>query len=287
MKIKALLATLIGAVALQGATAGEWCPPVIDKCPVECCDELPGSISVGYDTDYIFYGVRLARDVVWADVNYTFDLPCVGLPVTIGAWHLSSLGSGVATGNDGYGDETNLYAAVGLPSICGFDMELGYKALFYPTTRGPRGTLNNGGDSQNEISLTISREIFCGVTASYRAAHDFNIRDFNSPGQDLSGSWIHTIGLDKTIDISDCIALDLSGGVLYSDNYWANQVAAGNRETGWNNYYIQAALPIAVGQCATLTPYLGYSGTPDTWVADGINGLVPGANRNDVFPRWC
>lgn len=279
MKIKALLATLIGAVALQGVSAGEWCPPAPDKCPVECCDDTNGEVSFGYGSDYIFYGVRLARDHVWADANYTFDgLP---LPLTVGVWHLSSLGSGVANGADGYGDETNLYASVALPSFCGFDASLGYKALFYPTTREPNPGQN--GDSQNELSLSISREILCGVTLGYTIAHDFNIRDFNSPGQDLSGSWVHTIGLDKSIDITDCLAIDLSAGVLYTDNYWANQVAAGQRDTGWNNYYLQAALPIALSGCATLTPYVGYSGTPDTWVADGIDGLVPGANQNDVF----
>ncbi|MDF1753046.1 MAG: hypothetical protein P1U89_09750 [Verrucomicrobiales bacterium] len=278
MKIKALLATLIGAVALQGVSAGEWCPPAPDKCPVECCDDTNGEVSFGYGSDYIFYGVRLARDHVWADANYTFDgLP---LPLTVGVWHLSSLGSGGAV-SDAYGDETNLYASVALPSFCGFDASLGYKALFYPTTRQP--SPGTAGDSQNELSLSISREIFCGVTLGYTAAYDFNVTDFNDTVlADRSGAWVHTLGLSKSVDITDCLALDLAGGVLYTDNYWEN-VAGATKDSGWNNYYLSASLPIALSGCATLTPYVGYSGTPDTWVADGINGGVPGANQNDVF----
>ncbi len=291
MKIKAILASLISAVALQGATAGEWCPPAKDKCPVDCCEDTKGSVSFGYASDYIFYGVRVARDNVWADANYTFDLPCVGLPLTVGVWHLSSLGSGLA-GNDAYGDETNLYTSLGLPSVLGFDMSVGYKALFYPTTRPVTGTAGALGDSQNEVAFTISRDVFCGVTVAYRAAYDFNIRDFNDlavPAQDLGGSWVHTLSASKSIDITDCLALDLTAGVLYTDNYWAGVPVAGQRDTGWNNYYLQATLPIALSGCATLLPYVGYSGTPDTWVGDGLEGINPGAglnngaNANDVF----
>jgi len=287
MKIKAILASLISAVALQGATAGEWCPPAKDKCPVDCCEDTKGNVSFGYMSDYIFYGVRLARDSVFADVNYTFDLPCVGLPLTVGAWHLSSLGSGLA-GNDAYGDETDLYASIGLPSVLGFDASIGYTHYLFPTFRGPGAP--TVGDSLSEANITISREVLCGVTLAYRGAHTFNgPAGYFGAGVNTNtdnGSWVHTLSLAKSFDITDCLALDLTGGVLYSDNYWSNFDSSGNNNTnysGWNNYYVQASLPIALSGCATLLPYVGYSGSPDTWIADGLNGLVPGANQNDVF----
>lgn len=314
MKIKALIAVLVGAVGLQSASAGcNWCPPAAkDKCPVDCCEDLPGSISVGYASDYIFYGVRLAEDSVWGDVNYTFDIPCVGLPLTIGVWHLTSLGSGEPAGNDNYGDETDLYASLGLPSICGFDFSLGLTHYMFPTTRPPSNAAGTGGpifgDSTTEISIEVSRELFCGVTMTYRGAHDFNapahLSQTITPGLPFSnndtGAWVHTLSLAKTFDITDCIALDLSGGVLYTDNYWVNLnnhqgVGAANNNTkshsGWNSYFIEAALPIAVGRCATLTPYIGYSGAPSGWVADGKLGIdsagngdgIQNANANDVF----
>ncbi|MEO0414202.1 MAG: hypothetical protein AAF226_04520, partial [Verrucomicrobiota bacterium] len=46
------------------------------------------------------------------------------------------------------------------------------------------------------------------------------------------------------------------------------------RSSGWNNYYLRAALPIALNCRATVTPYIAYNGTPDTWIADGINNAV-------------
>lgn len=276
MKVKAIFAGLVGAVALQGATAGEWCPPAAAKCPVE---ESPcyGSISVGYESDYLFYGARLAEDSMWADVNYTFD--CLPIPITLGVWAINDL-------NADYGTEVDFYASFGLPSILGFDQSFGYTLYTYPS-EGAFG----GGPSQNEISYEISREIYCGWTASYRVAYDFNMWDLGGLTQGgQNGAWMHTIGIAKSWEISDCVALDFGAGVLYSDNYWAPQAVNGviQDNTGWNNYYIQAALPMAVGCTgATLTPYVGYNGTPDGWVLDGTNygPLSNNTNFNDLL-HW-
>ena len=299
MKIKAIYAALVGAVAISGATAGEWCPPAPSggKCAIEDCPDIGASISVGYESDYIFYGARLANDAVWADINYTFD--CLPLPVTVGIWHLSAFGAPddvvPAFGGFGFGDETDFYASVGLPSICGFDANLTYTAYTYPTRTYGIPVQPNGSpfDTHHELALEISRQIWCGITASYRVAHDFDRGHLDLNG-DPQGAWMHTLGLAKSFDISDCVGLDLSGGVLYSDNYWVNGSRPGtfwqnDLDSGLNNYYIQAALPIALSCRATFTPYVGYSGTPDTWVLDGSNSGLGntfphwGQNANDVF----
>ena len=291
MKIKALLATLVGAVALQGATAGTWCPPAPAKCPIDDCPDVGANVSVGYGTDYFFYGVRFARDHFWGDVNYTFDkLP---VPITLGVWHLTDIGA-----NSFYGDETNLYLSAGLPSIMGFDASIGYTHYLYPTTRGPSPG-GPFGDSQSEIHLKISREVACGFSVFYRGAYDFvapshlsNPWLFGPFSNRDSGAWVHTLGVDKGIEINDRISLALSGGVYYTDNYWGDLVSTNRffgthsgRSSGWNSYYLKAALPIALNCRATLTPYIGYNGTPDTWVADGLRGFTIGGNpnANDAF----
>lgn len=284
MKIKTILASLLSAVAVQGVTAGEWCPPCTDKCPVEDCCEPSGTISMGFETDYIFYGVRLARESIWADVNYTFD--ALPLPVTVGVWHLSTLGSGVTSRAF---DETDLYASVELPSIMGFDASVGYTHYFFPTDRLPQYA--QGGDSTGEIHLNLSRELAFGVTGFYRGAYDFNMPSafaaWPPAGQDQdSGAWIHKAGVETEVPLTDCISAVLSGGVVYTDNYWHQNVGT-TRTSGWNNYYLQAALPVSISSCAVVTPYVGYSGTPDTWVADGVTGMGVagngGANANDVL----
>ncbi len=263
MKIKAILATLIGAVAIQGAVAGtQWVPAAPAKCPVDDCPDIGGNISVGYETDYIFRGVRLARNSVWGDVNYTFE----NLPFspTLGVWAISELDeAGV------YGDEANFYANAALPSILGFDAVLGYTNYqFFPgvTAAAPRGSQNRG--TSHEVSLALSRELFAGIGLSTLHAYDF--------GQ-IEG-WYHEAALGKAFDLSDALAFDLTAGVGYSDGYNAGGAS------GWNHYFVQAALPIALNCRSAITPYIGYNGTPDGFVLDGVPSTrIPGRNYHDAL----
>jgi hypothetical protein len=246
-------------------------------------------------SDYIFRGVRYGRDTVGMHASYTID-NC-WIPVTLGVNHYSSLTSTTFSRTGGNGDHTNIYAEVGLPSVCGFDLSLRYDHYLYPNLRAPAGNppFDTFGDSHGALGLTISREILCGVRLAYTAQHDFNTPAAQFPfwnSNTDNGAWIHTIDLSKSFCITDCIALDLSGGVVYTDNVWSpagfpapapGNVNGPTRSAGWNNYYLEAALPIVVGRCATLTPYLGYNGTPDGWQADGVQNGIIGANENDVF----
>ena len=294
MKIKAILAALIGAVAIQGATAGtSWAPPAKAKCVIDDCPDIGGNISVGYDTDYVFKGVRQARDVVWGDVNYTFE----NLPFSpnVGVWHLTDLNNaGTLFGpTSNYGDETNLYASINLPSILGFDSNLGYTHFLFPTQRGPSPG-GPWGDGYGQLTLSLARELIWGIVGSYSADYGFGGR--------VDSGWMHTLALEKGFDITDAIGLDLSGGVLYNDNYWSypnagfpgpgnvlNTFAGGTnaRDAGWHSYFLRAGLPIALNCRATLTPYIQYNGTPDTWTGDGMVAwparLGVNANRNDAL----
>ena len=301
MKKTLLIALLTGGLAINGALAGTWCPPAKGgKCPIEECPDIGGNIAVGYDTDYVFKGVRLARDVLWGDVNYTFD----NLPFTpnIGVFHLTDLNDANALNLFGptsnYGDETRVYSSIALPSILGFDAGVGYTHYFFPTLRGPSP---NGpwGDSLSEVTATLARELIWGVVGSYQADYRW--------GSGFGG-WLHTFGLAKGFDISDAIGLNLSGGVRYNDNYWRNfpgviastlgnshnwPIGNHGRDSAWHSYFIRAALPIALNCRATLSPYVEYNGTPGGWSGDGMHGTYRGqllnyplglnANRNDVF----
>ncbi len=285
MKIKAILATLISAVAINGATAGTWCPPAKDKCPVECSPDYPGNVSIGYDTDYIWMGVRFAKDIIWSDVNYTFELPGVPLKTTIGAWHGTSLSSNANNLNGiNFNDQTNLYASVGLPEIMGFCTSLSYKHYFFPTTRPPAAAVN--GDSFGSVGLSVSRELFAGICldagSEYFIGGAPQMAGIAGSADQLS-AWYHHVGVNYTQCVTDCIKLDLSAGVSYSDGLWSG-FGIGNTGSGWNNYYIRAGLPIALNCRATLLPYVGYSGTPDGWVAGNVaDTIVPGANQADLL----
>ncbi|MDF1816268.1 MAG: hypothetical protein P1V20_28980 [Verrucomicrobiales bacterium] len=306
MKITLLTASIIGAFSISGAVAGpyNYCPPPAKSvpCPVDCCEDLSGHVAISYMSDYIFRGVRYSRDTVGLTASYSFDQCCQ--QVKIGVNHYSSLGAGHRGNYLGHnGDQTDIFAVVGLPSLCGFDLSLRYDHYLYANARTPGGNgfLGNErtGDSHGALGMTITREIFCGLNFSYTAAYDFQGPSAQAFGnanvaaigagngiipnnlQD-HGAWIHTLALNKSYCITDCVGLDLSAGLLYTDNVWQNG-SGGGSSAGWNNYFIEAALPIIIGRCATLTPYIGYNGTPDTWMADDIYNGMPSGNRNDVF----
>lgn len=282
MKSRLQLTFLIGVTAFvtSVAQAGEYCATDAGKCVVDSCPP-GGCLSFGYDTDYIFYGVRRARDVVWTDVNYTFDK--MPFPVTVGAYHLTSLNS-----SNTHGDESRIYAKVKLNEFYGIRTSAGYIHYFYPTQRGPGGPT---GDSLSEVWMKIEKEIM-GVNVFYRRAYDKQspaalAGGFTNNNTDR-GAWVHMLGVEKCLELTDGVGLNLGAGVLYTDNYWPADTTAfvdGNRDrqssTGWNSYYLRAAFPIALGCRATVTPYIGYNGAPDSWIADGVQAF--GGSGTDIF----
>ena len=245
---KAILVAIIGVFAIS-ANAGDWGKaPVPAKAPIEECLDIGGEISSGYMSDYIFYGVRFARDSVWTDVNYTFDNLII--PVNIGAWYLNGIDPA------GY-DELDLYASVELGSFAGFDASLGYTHYFYPEA--------NAGNSYGEIGLDVSRSL--GIV-------DLALET----NYGLSFGWYHQAGIEKTFGVSDNVNLVVGAGISYSDNYFT---AANN--SGWNHYYVTVALPIELNCRATLTPYVGYNGAPGGYIADGINSMTGLQNQSDIL----
>ena len=269
---KAIIVATISALTL-GVNAGDWGKaPIPDKTPIEECVDIGGSISAGYMSDYVFYGYRFARDSVWTDVNYTFDNLVV--PINIGAWYLNGIG-----GAPTY-DELDLYISAELGTFAGFDASLGYTYFFFPEGVGV--------GSYGEVGLDISRSLgFVDFAA------EANYAMLGRTG-DTGGAWYYQAGISKEFGLTDAMSLVLSTGVGYSDGYASSNFlgisAAGSESqrtagggSGWNHYYVTAELPIALNCRATLTPYLSYSGAPDTWVADGVDGMLNGNLQSDIL----
>tara|TARA_R110000850_G_scaffold169388_32_gene294711 strand:- start:1519 stop:2376 length:858 start_codon:yes stop_codon:yes gene_type:complete len=273
---KAILVAIIGAMTL-GVNAGDWGKaPVIDKVPIEECYDIGGEISAGYMTDYIFNGVRFARDSAWVDVNYTID--SLWAPINVGVWYLNGINpTGPAAGNVLGGnnlDELDLYASVGLGSFAGIDATLGYTHYFFPES-------NIG--SYGEVGLDLAYSLgWVDLTWST------DLASTKRGGLGSSASWFHTFGLEREFGITDSVSLVLAAAVGYSDGYFGpgfyglTPNAATPRDSGWNHYSVTASLPIELNCRATLTPYIGYNGAPDSWVADGIQG-IGGQPQSDIL----
>jgi hypothetical protein len=243
---KAILVAIIGAFTL-GVNAGDWGKaPVPAKAPIEECLDIGGEISAGYMSDYVFYGVRFARDSVWTDVNYTFDNFII--PINIGAWYLNGINPA------GY-DELDLYASVELGSFAGFDASLGYTHYFFPESNG-------ASNSYGEIGLDISRSLgFVDLALETNYAINFG--------------WYHQAGIEKSFGLTDNMSLVLGTGVGYSDGYFGG--------SGWNQYYVTASLPIELNCRATLTPYISYNGGPNGFIVDGINAGTGLGPQSDIL----
>lgn len=251
------------ALTASGTLAGDWGKAPVDKTPIEECVDLGGEISAGYETDYVFYGVRFARDSAWADVNYTVEgLP---VPVNVGVWYLNGINGGGA----GY-DELDLYLDIALGTYAGFDFNLGYYHYLFPEFRS--NVTPTGG--YGEIHFDVSRSLGF-VDATYGLVEAFG-------GAGTARGWFHELGFEKTFELCDKAGLVLGAGVAYSDNYYDSATFGLVRDSGWNHYYLRASLPIYLNCRTTLTPYVGYNGAPDTWVADGINVGV-GGPQSDIL----
>lgn len=264
---KAILVATIGALTL-GVNAGDWGKAPVGKAPVEECVDLGGAISTGYMTDYIFYGARFARDSVWTDVNYTFDN--LAVPVTIGAFYLNGING---DGLFGLYDELDLYVSAEVGTFAGFDVALGYTHFVFPEFRSGGAFVNSTqGAGYGELGIDITRSLgFVDLAME---------SNFAMGGQGFINGWYHQIGIERSFGLTDSISLVLGTGVGYSDNYFAN-LGVTARDSGWNHYYVTASLPIQLNCRATLTPYIGYVGAPDTWVVDGLG--VTGSPQSDIL----
>jgi hypothetical protein len=207
---KAILVATIGAITL-GANAGDWGKAPVGKAPIEECVDLGGEISVGYDTDYVFYGVRFARDSVWTDVNYTFDN--LAVPITVGAWYLNGINGGGA----GY-DELDLYVDLALGTFAGFDVTAGYTHFAFPEARS--NVTNTGG--YGEADLSLSRSLGFVDLTSDQLRHRrrcWHSRELVSRGRSRE-----ELRYSPTASASCLVAV-----LAYSDGYFGG--------SGWNHYY--------------------------------------------------
>lgn len=254
MKI-AFLITAIGALAL-GIQAGDWGKAPIDKTPIQECVDLGGTIAMGYHTDFFVRGTRFSGDTVTAGVSYNFDE--LAVPVLLSANYINGI-----TDNRGSSsfDLLALSARADLGTFAGFQAGLAYTQYVFPEIRS---NIMNQMYGFGELGFDLRRSLgFADL-----------VFDTNYAMGGLFNGWYHHLGLERSFSLTDDVSLVLGAGVAYSDNYFHRFKA---QDSGWNHYYLTLALPVKLNCRTTLTPYIGFTGAPNTWITDGINpsGLNP------------
>jgi hypothetical protein len=187
---------------------------------------LEGSVSVGYDTQYIYRGVEVGDHLVWGaiDLNIPFS---ESLKLNINTWY----GALADTPSD-YG-ELDVYTALRYKVNDMVTFGPSYK--WYHYTQAEDGALDN----QHEIGLeaTITPVENLGVYVG--AFYEFEVEGF-----------YYELGLSYTAAINDNVSLIPYTKVSYSDD----STVADSSE--FNHVAVGLNVPIKLTAKATLTPFI-------------------------------
>jgi hypothetical protein len=209
---------------------------------VEETTTLGASVSVGYDSDYIFRGVKFAEQSVWAQIDYSYSL-AENLSLDVGAWYETSAA-------DQY-DELDLWAGIST-SFGPIDFSAGFLWYYFPE-------VGSGVDSDTqELFYALSYELPYEIALGFQHSYDF-VPD---------GHWF-SLTLGKSFPLTDKISLDLGAGISYISDYFIEG-------SGWNNVDLSAGLSIALTDNATLAPYIAYSHALEALEDNGVDNYLYG-----------
>ena len=222
MKIKsfAIQSAILGFAAAS-AFAGDYSAP--SKGPVAVAEDeaLGFEVGVGYDSKYVFRGVDFGDHSVWASVDY-------GMPITdsidlgLGVWYETIADKGA--------DFEELDVIAGL-SIAAGPVDLGLGAIWYYFPA----------DGSDALELGASVGASAGpLDLGAAVAYDLEVE-----------GWYFEVSAESTIELTDSISLVPGVLVSYGDDYYG--------VSGFNNVGLSLALPIALTDAATLTPYIAGS----------------------------
>ncbi len=233
MKLTSL--TILGSlIGFAGSlTAGEYIAAPPSKGPVTIIEDEPlgFEVGLGYDSKYVFRGVDFGDHSVWASLDYAMPITD-SIDFGIGAWYESILDEG-----DSY-EELDLLAGLSF-AFGSFDAGLGVIWYYFP---------DDGSDAL-EIGGSLGTSVGPVDLGSY-VGYD-----------ESTDGWYFEASAETTIELTDNIALVPGALISYADSYYG--------VSGWNNVGLSLALPIALSDTATVTPYVAGSLAIDSLLAIG------------------
>ena len=240
MKIKTLLLTLSGALALAyapaTATAGTVPQPPPSPGPIAPAPMFGATVSVGYDSHYMFYGVDYGRNSIWGSIEYSLPFTPEGFDLTIGTWYENPVDG--APSNPQHQDELDLYARATIDVAPDVAVFFQYAAYLFPE----RDNAGFKTPSTNELSTGVEASVMNGMADVFiSGAYDF----------DVNGWYIQT-GVSHTESITDFFAVEIGTAIAYQVDY--------NGPGGdWNDLNLYLAFPLSLTDTAELVPYIKQS----------------------------
>lgn len=228
MKLKSLLTLSMAAFAASAFAGTAAKAPAPVQPPAE--EPLGFTATIGYDSHYIFRGVKFAENLVSAAVDGTIPLTDV-LSVNLGAWYGTSADDSGRFGQGGSFHELDLYGAV-LADLGPVTVGAKYTAYLYDGESTDNGAVND----INEVGLFLTTTV--GPLDVLAGAYYDDETD---------GFYFET-GVSHTFAVTDRISLVPAVLVSYGDQYYG--------VSGFNHVKVGISAPIKLTSTATLTPYV-------------------------------
>ena len=258
MKIKSLVYTVgsLGCaafIAVAPVKAGPMMAP-IDPVPIDTgisnlLDPIETTLSVGFDSHYMFRGYNLGEEAVWAGIDMSLPLGWQGASLDFGLWYVnptegpsntSGIGGPAFNAKRGIPDD-ELDAYIGVSGTWGpVDVSVGYVHYFLgpEAANNPLAAVND----QNEVGTTLGTS-FGPIDFGFEYAYNFDLDTAKSGTWEFQHYWEPSVGTG--FEVNDRISLNLS-------------VAAGFYGDDFSHWQFGLSAPIVVAENVTFEPYVAY-----------------------------
>ncbi len=238
MTLNKLAFSFLGTLALATTGFAGTAPSGKAPAPVAPAPEqdLGFTLGVGYDTHYIFRGLKLAEDWVSTNLDYTHSLT-QNVRLDLGASY------GVSADDSFLGFDGLSYQRLELngglvADLGGVELGAGYR---WYNHQGDGDILLEDG---HEVGLTVATKagpLNIGLGGYY----DFAIE-----------GWFFELGVNSEIKLTDRISLVPGVNVGYGVDYSYHIEGATDGVDGFTHVGLSLALPIKLTKSATLTPFI-------------------------------
>jgi hypothetical protein len=262
MTIKTITKSLALVAACTSLTAYAGTPAPAPAAPAPAPADLwTGSVTLGWDSDYIFRGLHVTDQSVTAALDLNVALSDT-VTLNLNAWYLNGAGSG-----DPY-DELNLYAKLLFKINDQFSIGPSFRYYDYPFA---------GGGEQYEPGLELVWLPCPNATVNFGLFYE---TETDALYAELGASYTHKV--------NDTFSLVFGGVISYldRDDFVAAQPLlfppipqSGFDSNGFNHGAIYVKAPITLKSNVTLTPYIAWN-IPLEAIEDN-GGLNPG--QDDEF----
>jgi len=244
--ITSLFSALVVAGALHAGAPADKTPTPVAPAPD---DSLGFSLTAGWDSTYIYRGVRLGDNLVSAGLTMPVKLSDKAT-LTFTPW----FGDIVSNHSAGIHNYDELDLPVSLTYDFGFvTLGAGYEYYLFPFSHF----------HTSEPNITFSKTI--GNLNIYGGAYlDVNARG-GSAIANVKGSpgWYYETGAAYTIKVTPWLSIVPETKVSFGENYYGVK--------GWNNVITKISAPITLSKNASLVPYVASS-----WGLDALHDLGQG-----------